>query len=165
MGALAHHLYNQLWLSESANKLNTIPFFVESWEQLKPDLLLGYIHHFRSALLVVSSWMKACSWKGIILWLPLWVGVSLLNFGDYCFRAYPIGDYPCKTKSAAAIMLMIMNNLDPSVAQVRHSENEDTGFIEQQQICRIFPVCTRTYHLKNSCVWVIVIHVQMILLP
>ncbi|KFU90874.1 putative urocanate hydratase, partial [Chaetura pelagica] len=32
-------------------------------------------------------------------------------------RAYPIGDYPCKTKSAAAIMLMIMNNLDPSVAQ------------------------------------------------
>ncbi|KFQ87318.1 Urocanate hydratase, partial [Phoenicopterus ruber ruber] len=32
-------------------------------------------------------------------------------------RAYPIGEYPCKTKSAAAIMLMIMNNLDPSVAQ------------------------------------------------
>ncbi|XP_035193264.1 urocanate hydratase isoform X2 [Oxyura jamaicensis] len=32
-------------------------------------------------------------------------------------RAYPIQNYPCKTKSAAAIMLMIMNNLDPSVAQ------------------------------------------------
>ncbi|XP_038266353.1 urocanate hydratase [Dermochelys coriacea] len=32
-------------------------------------------------------------------------------------RAYPIEEYPCKTKSAAAIMLMIMNNLDPSVAQ------------------------------------------------
>uniref|UniRef100_G3VRA6 Urocanate hydratase n=1 Tax=Sarcophilus harrisii TaxID=9305 RepID=G3VRA6_SARHA len=33
------------------------------------------------------------------------------------FRAYPIQNYPCKTKSAAAIMHMIMNNLDPSVAQ------------------------------------------------
>ncbi|CAM5154241.1 unnamed protein product [Natator depressus] len=32
-------------------------------------------------------------------------------------RAYPIEEYPCKTKSAAAIMHMIMNNLDPSVAQ------------------------------------------------
>ncbi|XP_015730537.1 urocanate hydratase isoform X2 [Coturnix japonica] len=36
---------------------------------------------------------------------------------DIEMRAYPIEDYPCKTKSAAAIMLMIMNNLDPSVAQ------------------------------------------------
>ncbi|XP_034631334.1 urocanate hydratase [Trachemys scripta elegans] len=32
-------------------------------------------------------------------------------------RAYHIEEYPCKTKSAAAIMHMIMNNLDPSVAQ------------------------------------------------
>uniref|UniRef100_A0A8C8S2K0 urocanate hydratase n=1 Tax=Pelusios castaneus TaxID=367368 RepID=A0A8C8S2K0_9SAUR len=32
-------------------------------------------------------------------------------------RAYPIEEYPCRTKSAAAIMHMIMNNLDPSVAQ------------------------------------------------
>ncbi|XP_067854456.1 urocanate hydratase [Heptranchias perlo] len=32
-------------------------------------------------------------------------------------RAYPIGEYPCKTKSAAAVMHMIMNNLDPRVAQ------------------------------------------------
>ncbi|CAM5125845.1 unnamed protein product [Eretmochelys imbricata] len=32
-------------------------------------------------------------------------------------RAYPIEEYPCKTKSAAAVMHMIMNNLDPSVAQ------------------------------------------------
>ncbi|KFZ67456.1 Urocanate hydratase, partial [Podiceps cristatus] len=38
-------------------------------------------------------------------------------FPDIEMRAYPIGAYPCKTKSAAAIMLMIMNNLDPSVAQ------------------------------------------------
>uniref|UniRef100_A0A8C9LFW4 Urocanate hydratase 1 n=1 Tax=Pavo cristatus TaxID=9049 RepID=A0A8C9LFW4_PAVCR len=38
-------------------------------------------------------------------------------FPDIEMRAYPIEDYPCKTKSAAAIMLMIMNNLDPSVAQ------------------------------------------------
>ncbi|NP_001128601.1 urocanate hydratase [Danio rerio] len=32
-------------------------------------------------------------------------------------RAYPIGQYPCKTRHAASIMLMIMNNLDPAVAQ------------------------------------------------
>ncbi|GAA6071584.1 urocanate hydratase [Tachysurus ichikawai] len=33
-------------------------------------------------------------------------------------RAYPIDQYPCKTRHAAAIMHMIMNNLDPAVAQV-----------------------------------------------
>ncbi|KAG8435897.1 hypothetical protein GDO86_007116 [Hymenochirus boettgeri] len=32
-------------------------------------------------------------------------------------KAYPINEYPCKTKQAAAIMHMIMNNLDPAVAQ------------------------------------------------
>ncbi|XP_056129916.1 urocanate hydratase isoform X2 [Lampris incognitus] len=32
-------------------------------------------------------------------------------------RAYPIGQYPCRTQQAASIMLMIMNNLDPAVAQ------------------------------------------------
>ena len=34
-------------------------------------------------------------------------------------RAYNIDEYPCKSKHAAAIMLMIMNNLDPKVAQVK----------------------------------------------
>ncbi|XP_050412129.1 urocanate hydratase isoform X1 [Patella vulgata] len=32
-------------------------------------------------------------------------------------RAYPINDYPAKTRQAAAVMHMIMNNLDPHVAQ------------------------------------------------
>ena len=32
-------------------------------------------------------------------------------------RARPIGEYPAKCKAAAAIMLMIQNNLDPAVAQ------------------------------------------------
>ncbi|XP_004692255.1 PREDICTED: urocanate hydratase isoform X2 [Condylura cristata] len=32
-------------------------------------------------------------------------------------RAYPIQQYPCRTRAAAAIMHMIMNNLDPAVAQ------------------------------------------------
>lgn len=35
-------------------------------------------------------------------------------------RAYPIEQYPCRTRQAAAIMLMIMNNLDPKVAQFPH---------------------------------------------
>uniref|UniRef100_A0A8C7SQS9 Urocanate hydratase n=1 Tax=Oncorhynchus mykiss TaxID=8022 RepID=A0A8C7SQS9_ONCMY len=32
-------------------------------------------------------------------------------------RAYPIDQYPCRTRQAASIMLMIMNNLDHAVAQ------------------------------------------------
>ncbi len=36
---------------------------------------------------------------------------------DYKMFARPINDYPHKTKQAAAIMLMIQNNLDPAIAQ------------------------------------------------
>ena len=36
---------------------------------------------------------------------------------DYEMRARPISEYPAKCEQAAAIMLMIQNNLDPAVAQ------------------------------------------------
>jgi urocanate hydratase len=36
---------------------------------------------------------------------------------DYEMYARPISEYPAKSKQAAAIMLMIQNNLDPAVAQ------------------------------------------------
>jgi len=36
---------------------------------------------------------------------------------DYDICARPLSEYPAETKAAAAIMLMIQNNLDPSVAQ------------------------------------------------
>lgn len=39
---------------------------------------------------------------------------------DYPMYARPVDDYPCQTKQAAAIMLMIQNNLDPAVAQHPH---------------------------------------------
>lgn len=39
---------------------------------------------------------------------------------DYAMFARPIGAYPAKTPQAAAIMLMIQNNLDPAVAQHPH---------------------------------------------
>ncbi len=39
---------------------------------------------------------------------------------DYKMYARPIDDYPSKTKQAAAIMLMIQNNLDYAVAQHPH---------------------------------------------
>ncbi|CAK8681142.1 unnamed protein product [Clavelina lepadiformis] len=39
---------------------------------------------------------------------------------DINMRAYPLEEYPCKCKHAAAIMLMIMNNLDHRVAQFPH---------------------------------------------
>ena len=51
---------------------------------------------------------------------------ELKNFGriymfrfkpDYKIYARPIDEYPAKSKQAAAIMLMIQNNLDPAVAQ------------------------------------------------
>ncbi|MBO6631803.1 MAG: urocanate hydratase, partial [Psychroserpens sp.] len=35
---------------------------------------------------------------------------------DYDMYARPIDDYPAQSKQAAAIMLMIQNNLDPAVA-------------------------------------------------
>lgn len=38
----------------------------------------------------------------------------------YAMHARPIGDYPARTAQAAAIMLMIQNNLDPAVAQHPH---------------------------------------------
>jgi len=39
---------------------------------------------------------------------------------DYEMMARPINDYPHKSRQAAAIMLMINNNLDPAVAQHPH---------------------------------------------
>lgn len=39
---------------------------------------------------------------------------------DYDMYARPIEQYPAKSKQAAAIMLMIQNNLDPAVAQHPH---------------------------------------------
>jgi urocanate hydratase len=39
---------------------------------------------------------------------------------DYEMFARPIGDYPSNCLSAASVMLMIQNNLDPSVAQYPH---------------------------------------------
>lgn len=38
----------------------------------------------------------------------------------YPMHARPIGDYPARSAQAAAIMLMIQNNLDPAVAQHPH---------------------------------------------
>ncbi len=39
---------------------------------------------------------------------------------DYDMYARPIGDYPARCRQAAAIMMMIQNNLDPAVAQHPH---------------------------------------------
>ena len=39
---------------------------------------------------------------------------------EYEMRAHSISEYPAKIPEAAAIMLMIQNNLDPAVAQFPH---------------------------------------------
>ena len=47
--------------------------------------------------------------------------IYMLRFRpDYEMYARPIEEYPCKTKQAGAIMLMIQNNLDPKVAKHPH---------------------------------------------
>ena len=38
----------------------------------------------------------------------------------YEMKARPLSEYPCKSKQAGAIMVMIQNNLDPAVAQHPH---------------------------------------------
>lgn len=43
--------------------------------------------------------------------------MPLLLSSFVVYRAYPIDQYPARCKQAAAIMHMIMNNLDPKVAQ------------------------------------------------
>jgi urocanate hydratase len=40
-----------------------------------------------------------------------------INASFCLFRAYPISEIPATSRQAAAIMHMIMNNLDPCVAQ------------------------------------------------
>ena len=39
---------------------------------------------------------------------------------DYAMHARPVADYPARSRQAAAIMLMIQNNLDPKVAKHPH---------------------------------------------
>lgn len=47
--------------------------------------------------------------------------IYMLRFRPtYAMHARPISEYPARTKEAAAIMLMIQNNLDPKVAQHPH---------------------------------------------
>ncbi|ESO83606.1 hypothetical protein LOTGIDRAFT_222456 [Lottia gigantea] len=44
--------------------------------------------------------------------------IYMYRFRPYIeMRAYPINEYPAQTRQAAAVMHMIMNNLDPHVAQ------------------------------------------------
>jgi len=54
--------------------------------------------------------------------LELYGRIWMMRFRpiEYAIHAYPIGDYPAKSKQAAAIMLMVHNNLDKSVAQFPH---------------------------------------------
>ena len=44
---------------------------------------------------------------------------------QFSMRAHPIDEYPAQTQQGAAVMLMIMNNLDPAVAQVIRDTRRD----------------------------------------
>ena len=64
-----------------------------------------------------KSWHKDLS-KEFANELELYGRIYMYRFKpEYEIYARPISDYPAKTTAAAAIMLMIQNNLDPKVAQ------------------------------------------------
>lgn len=52
--------------------------------------------------------------------------------------AYPIEEYPAKTRQAAAIMLMIMNNLDARVAQVYMQLANHHGFSQCSCVTSVY---------------------------
>ncbi|KAB1263841.1 Urocanate hydratase [Camelus dromedarius] len=57
---------------------------------------------------------------------------------DMEMRAYPVEQYPCRTRAAAAIMHMVMNNLDPAVAQVT-AEKRELGLGQRCPVETHFP--------------------------
>lgn len=63
-------------------------------------------------------------------------------------RAYPIDEYPVNCKAAAAIMLMIMNNLDRRIAQFPHELV--TYGTNGQVFSNWAQVCLRLFFLKLS---------------
>jgi len=54
--------------------------------------------------------------------LALYGHIYMYRFrpSQFSMRAHPIDEYPAQTQQGAAVMLMIMNNLDPAVAQFPH---------------------------------------------
>lgn len=67
---------------------------------------------------------------------------------DIEMRAYPIDEYPVNCKAAAAIMLMIMNNLDRRIAQFPHELV--TYGTNGQVFSNWAQVCLRLFFLKLS---------------
>ena len=67
-------------------------------------------------------------------------------------RAYPFNEYPTRCRAAAAIMHMVMNNLDPEVAQVRVGGSERRwGQCVCTCVCAcVWYVCMREY--VHACV-------------
>jgi len=74
---------------------NALRYFPEEWhEELAPEFAQELLDHGR---------------------------IYMYRFRpEYKMYARPIDEYPCKIKAAAAIMLMIQNNLDPKVAKHPH---------------------------------------------
>lgn len=72
------------------------------------------------SLCVVCLWVCVHVCACLTLYTCLFRCVHVCNAACVysTWRAYPIDEYPCRTRQAAAIMHMIMNNLNPAVAQV-----------------------------------------------
>ena len=64
----------------------------------------------QSTLVQVMAWCR----QATIHYLSQWQ-CSMVSH-----RAYPIDEYPARSRHAAVIMHMVMNNLDPRVAQFPH---------------------------------------------
>jgi urocanate hydratase len=94
-GALAHAPKRKAILSREEQKLalrNALRYFPKAWHPL-------LIQEFAEEL---NTYGRIYMYR----FMP-----------DYPMYARPLSDYPAKSQQAAAIMLMIQNNLDPAVAQ------------------------------------------------
>jgi len=102
-----------------------------------PMPLDASVSHAPKRRQVLSAPEKALALKNALRYFPVaWHGelapefaAELARYGriymhrfrpGYEMRARPLSAYPARSRQAAAIMLMITNNLDPAVAQYPH---------------------------------------------
>jgi urocanate hydratase len=102
--------------------------------ELPPKRKRGSVSHAPTRKAILSREEQKLALKNALRYFPkAWHPVLIQEFAEeldtygriymyrfmpeYDLHARPLTEYPAKTKQAAAIMLMIQNNLDPAVAQ------------------------------------------------
>lgn len=113
-----------LWFLWQSSWTNTVDVRITRLRINTNVMLLFLVHLHISVLHSLSAYPideYSCQAAAImisILWINQYPLLLILVWFLHFISAYPIDEYPCKCRQAAAIMMMIMNNLDPKVAQV-----------------------------------------------